>query len=323
MNIIERGQNVIALEISELQRLSARLDKRFVEAVELLKSAVDAGRKIVIVGVGKSGNLAHKVAATLNSTGATAVVLNPQNALHGDIGMLDSGDVIMAFSQSGETREMMDLLPHLKRLDVKIIALTGAIRSTLAKHSDCVLDTTVEREACPLNLAPTSSTTVMLVLSDALVMALLEERGFQSEHFAELHPGGTLGRALLTKVSDIMRGDERLPLVIANVSVEQTLDHMTKCRSGVAVVVDDEGKVEGVFTHGDFVRAFQSEPGVGSQPVSSYMTGNPIRIDGSRLATEALKIFNEHQIDDLVVVDKDDRPIGVLDSQDLGRVDLV
>ncbi|HUF62394.1 MAG TPA: KpsF/GutQ family sugar-phosphate isomerase [Verrucomicrobiales bacterium] len=323
MDYLEQARRVIRLEISELERLANRIGDSFREAVHLVLQAIQSGGKTIIVGVGKSGDIGHKIASTLNSTGCSAVVLHPQNALHGDLGLVRAGDVALVLCQSGETREILDLLPHLRRRGVKIVTLTGRMSSTAAQHADVVLDTSVEREACPLLLAPTSSSTVALVLGDALAMVLLEARGFRSEDFAELHPQGQLGRVLLTRVRDIMRTEERLPLAHQDLTVRQTLDHMTACRAGAAVILDDEDRLAGIFTHGDFVRAYQKEPGVGDQPVSDYMSGNPISIHGDRLAMEALQILEQHRIDDLVVVDDDDRPIGLLDTQDLSRLHLV
>lgn len=200
---------------------------------------MNAGRKIIICGVGKSGNVAFKIAATLTSTGAPAVVLNTQDALHGDLGLVNEGDVVIAMSASGETDEILNLLPHLKRLPITLIAMTGGSASMLARNADIVLDVNVEREACPLNLAPTSSSTVMLVLGDALAMVLLEAREFESADFALLHPGGSLGRALLTKVTDIMRSGERLPLVPSGASVMDAVRTMTRCRSGCVIIAGD------------------------------------------------------------------------------------
>src|SRR4051812_21780822 len=205
MDYLEKAQRVIALEIVELERLHARVDDSFARAIELLLACVERKGKIVVCGVGKSGHIGEKIAATLTSTGSPAVVLNSLNALHGDLGVIADGDVILALSYSGETDELVNILPALARFDVKIISMTGSAKSFLAQNSDAHLDVHVEREACPLNLAPTSSTTAMLVLGDALAMVLLEARGFNEEDFARYHPGGKLGRTLLLKVSQIMR----------------------------------------------------------------------------------------------------------------------
>ncbi|MEN9020512.1 MAG: KpsF/GutQ family sugar-phosphate isomerase [Verrucomicrobiales bacterium] len=323
MDYLEKAKRVIALEVDELERLSGRLADSFCEAVDACKQAIDTQRKIVVVGVGKSGNIGYKIAATLNSTGATAVVLHSQNALHGDLGLVQPGDVVLAMSQSGETRELLDLLPYLRRFEVTVIGFTGKSDSSLARHSDIVLDSSVEREACPLNLAPTSSSTVMLVLGDALAMVLLEARGFRGEDFAELHPNGHLGRILLTRVSDVMRDVKHIALVDEATPISQALRRMTDHRAGAAVVLGSHGGLAGVFTHGDFVRAFQQGGSLANAPVAEHMTRNPISIQGQKLATEALQLLDKHRIDDLIVVDGEGRPIGLLDTQDLSRMKLI
>ena len=210
MDALDKARSVIRIEIDGLEAMLGSLDDSFTKAVDILNGSISDSGKIVVVGVGKSGNIGHKIAATLNSTGSTAVVLNSQNALHGDLGLLSDGDAVLALSYSGETSELLDLLPFIKRFEVGIVALSGKPDSTLGQHSDVVLDTSVAREACPLNLAPTASSTSMLVMGDALAMVLLEARGFTEKDFAKFHPGGALGRALLTKVSDIMRSGDLL-----------------------------------------------------------------------------------------------------------------
>jgi arabinose-5-phosphate isomerase len=226
-------------------------------------------------------------------------------------------------SYSGETSELVDLLPHLKRLSLPIIAITGGLESTLAKQADCVLDVQVSQEACPLNLAPTSSTTSMLVLCDALAMVLLEARGFQAEDFAKLHPGGSLGRALLTRVSDVMRSGDQLALISPQSTVSSALQAMTKARSGAAVVVQSDGSLAGVFTHGDFVRAFQMDHAISELPVSQFMTHQPISIRADKLAAEVLATLEKARIDDLVVLDEKGHPVGMVDTQDLTRMRLL
>jgi len=257
MNYPEKARRVIQLEIDELQRLHARIDESFARAIELLLTGVRQRGKLIVCGVGKSGNIGRKLAATLNSTGATTVLLNVGDALHGDLGVIDPGDLAIMLSYSGETTELLDLLPHLKRFDIPIIAITGGMQSTLARNADVVLDVHVTQEACPLNLAPTSSTTTMLVLCDALAMALLEARGFQSEDFARLHPGGSLGRALLTRVSDVMRSGEQLAVIQPDTTVREGLQAMTRARSGAAIVTNPDGTLAGVFTHGDLFALFR------------------------------------------------------------------
>ncbi|MGI8604965.1 MAG: KpsF/GutQ family sugar-phosphate isomerase [Verrucomicrobiales bacterium] len=323
MDYPAKARQVIELEIAELQRLRDRVGVDLTEAVRLLLSVLEAGRKIIVCGVGKSGNIGSKIAATFNSTGAASVVLNAQDALHGDLGMVNEGDVVMVLSHSGETWEVLNLLPHLKSSGVKMIAMTGGSESTLARHSDVVLDTSIEREACPLNLAPTSSSTVQLVLGDALAMVLLEARGFCAEDFARLHPGGRLGRALLTKVSDIMRRDAQTAIVRPLATVQQVLTAMTFARSGAAIVANDDGTLAGIFTQGDFVRAFQKGGQIGHRTVREFMTRQPVSINQDKLAVEVLNILKDHAVDDLVVVDQANRPVGIVDTQDLSRLKLV
>lgn len=323
MDYQEKARRVIQIEIDELARLRDGLDAAFATAIDLLRHAIAQRSKIVVLGVGKSGAIGRKFAATLNSTGAPAANLNCQDALHGDLGLVDTGDVVVALSYSGETRELIDVLPHLKRRHISLVAITGRPGSSLAKAADVALSVTVEREACPLNLAPTSSTTNMLALCDALAMVLLEARGFRKEDFAELHPGGNLGRVLLTRVTDIMRTGEAFVTVASVEAVGPVLERMTRARAGAVVVVDTEGRMEGIFTQGDFVRAFQRRPDVASRPVGDYMTRNPICIASDRLASEVLRLFDDHRIDDLVVVDGERRPVGMVDTQDLARLQIL
>jgi arabinose-5-phosphate isomerase len=299
------------------------VDDSLGRAVELMRSCLENRGKIIVCGVGKSGSIGRKLAATLNSTGATSVALDVGDALHGDLGVIDPGDLAIMLSASGETAELLALLPHAKRFGLPVIALTGGLKSTLARNADVVLDTQVEQEACPLNLAPTSSTTVMLVLSDALAMVLLEARGFQQADFARLHPGGSLGRALLTRVSDVMRSGAQLALVRPETQVREALQEMTKARSGAAVVVNPDGGLAGVFTHGDFVRAFQRDSAIADRPVEEFMTRKPVSIQADKLAAEVLATLEKCRVDDLVVVDAEDRPVGMVDTQDLTRLRLL
>ncbi len=323
MNYIEKAQRVIDLEIEELNRLRARIGDEFGRAIELITSTLHGRRKLIICGVGKSGNIGRKLAATLASTGATAVLLNAQDALHGDLGIIDEGDLAILLSYSGETDELINLLPHLRRQSIGIIAITGNAESTLARSADLTLDVNVSREACPLNLAPTSSTTTMLVLCDALAMVLLEARGFNQDDFAKLHPGGSLGRVLLTKVSDLMRTGDALALIKPETIVSDALQAMTRARAGAAIVTDAQGKLTGVFTHGDFVRAFQKGGSIADQCVSEFMTRNPIHISANKLAAEVLATLEHARIDDLVVVNDLGEPVGLVDTQDLTRLRVV
>ncbi|MEY3897244.1 MAG: hypothetical protein RLZZ214_2765 [Verrucomicrobiota bacterium] len=303
--------------------MSVNLNQSLIDAVGILQNTLQNRGKIVVVGVGKSGNIGHKIAATLNSTGATAVVLDSQNALHGDLGLLSDGDAVMVLSYSGETRELMDLLPFIKRFDVKLIALTGNPASSLARFSEVTLDTSVEREACPLNLAPTSSSTAMLVMGDTLAMVLLESRGFTEEDFARFHPGGSLGRALLTRVSDIMRVDAELPTVAEDGNVFAALDSMNRARAGACLILNPDGSLAGIFTHGDFARSFRNDPLLGEKPVAQLMTRKPITVRADSLAVEVLKTLGENRIDDIVVLDEAGKPVGLIDTQDLARLKIV
>ncbi len=323
MNYPEKARRVIDLEIEELQRLRERIGDPFAQAIQRIMETLNERRKLVVCGVGKSGNIGRKLAATLNSTGATTVLLNAQDALHGDLGMIDEGDLAILLSYSGETSELLNLLPHLRRQSLTLIAITGNAESTLARNADLTLDVNVSREACPLNLAPTSSTTTMLVLCDALAMVLLEARGFQQEDFAKLHPGGSLGRVLLTKVCDLMRSGDALALITPETTVRDALQAMTRARAGAAIATNPDGTLAGVFTHGDFVRAFQKDSAIADRPVSDYMTRKPIHISAHKLAAEVLATLEHARVDDLVVVDDQGKPVGLVDTQDLTRLRVV
>ena len=323
MDYLDRARRVFEIELKETAAVAERLDERFGEAVELIKKAVERRNKIVVVGVGKSGHIGEKIAATLTSTGSPAVVLNSLNALHGDLGVVAEGDIVLALSSSGETEELLAILPAFARMGIPIIAITGGCDSTLAKSAAAVLDVGVSQEACPLNLAPTSSTTAMLVLGDALAMTLLESRGFRKEDFARFHPGGQLGRALLLRVHQIMRSADELATLRPDATVLEAVQAMTARRAGAAVVVADDGTLAGIFTHGDFARHFPDNPGIGSRAVSDFMTRRPITISGDKLAAEVLQILEHNRIDDLVVLDQDNHPIGIVDSQDLTRMKIL
>ena len=324
MDYVEKARRVISLEIDELKLLLDQVDSSFACAVESMKNCVESGAKILVVGVGKSGNIGSKLAATLSSTGAPATLLNCQDALHGDLGLVNGNDCVLALSYSGETDELLSLLPHLKRRGATIIAITGKVDSTLGRAADCAVNVRVSREACPLNLAPTSSTTNTLVIGDALAMVLLEARGFTRDHFAENHPGGSLGRSLLLRASDIMRSGEHLVSVPGDELICSVIDKMTAARAGAVVIVNEAGKMRGVFTQGDFARAFQSGDGdIGAKCVSDFMTETPLHVAEDRLVGEVLKLLEDHRIDDLVVVDSNDHPVGMIDTQDLTRHQIV
>jgi len=323
VNHLAKAREVFRIEIDSLKKVSAQLDQSFDRAVETIVDALKRRGKIVIVGIGKSGNIGQKIAATMTSTGTTSVVLNSVDALHGDLGIVNDGDVVLALSYSGESDELLNLLPALKRFSVRIISFTGNLKSALAKHSDVVLGVRVPKEACPFNLAPTSSTTAMLVLGDALAMAVLQARGFKQKDYAQRHPSGAIGRAMLLKVGEIMRTGDRNAVAPENLSVKEALLVMTRAKSGSLSVVDARGRLAGVFTDGDFRRHMATDEHLLSQPLKRVMTPNPICIRDDALATEALKIFNERNIDDLIVVNAKREPVGLVDSQDLPKLKIV
>jgi arabinose-5-phosphate isomerase len=320
---LAKACEVFDIELAALKSVRAQLDKNFEKAVEILISALKLRGKIVIVGIGKSGNVGSKIAATLTSTGSTAVVLNSVDALHGDLGIINDGDVILALSYSGESDELLNLLPALKRFAVKIISVTGNPKSSLARYSDVSLNVKVPKEACPFNLAPTASTTVTMVMGDALAMAVLQARGFKQSDFAKFHPNGAIGRAMLSHVGDIMRSGARNAVARDNLTVKEALMVMTHAKSGSLSVTNGAGKMIGVFTDGDFRRHMAVDEQLLSKPLKSVMTRNPICIRDTALAVDALKIFNERNIDDLIVINAKREPVGLIDSQDLPKLKIV
>ena len=323
MSHLAKAREVFDIELAAIKSVRAQLDQSFDRAVETVIAALKQRGKIVIVGIGKSGNVGAKIAATLTSTGSTAVVLSSVDALHGDVGIVNDGDVILALSYSGESEELVNLLPALKRFSVKIITFTGNLKSSLAKHSDLALSVKISKEACPFNLAPTSSTTAMLVMGDALAMAILQARGFKQKDFAKYHPSGAIGRAMLLRVGDIMRSGARNAVARENLLVKEALMVMTRAKSGSLAVLDARGKLVGIFTDGDFRRHMATDENLLSQPLKSVMTRNPICIRNDSLAAEALKIFNERNIDDIIVVNAKREPVGLVDSQDLPKLKIV
>jgi len=323
MSHVAKAREVFAIELAALKAVRAQLDQSFSRAVETIVEMLVQRRKIVVVGIGKSGNVGRKIAATLTSTGSTSVVLNSVDALHGDVGVVNDGDVILALSYSGESEELLNLLPALKRFSVKIISLCGNPKSSLGRHSDLVLNVHVPQEACPFNLAPTSSTTAMLVMGDALAMAVLQARGFKQKDYARYHPSGAIGRALLLRVGDIMRAGERNAMAGENLTVKEALFVMTRAKSGSLSIVNARGKLVGVFTDGDFRRHMARDQHLLMQPLKKVMTHHPISIRDDALAAEALKMFNERNIDDLIVVNAKHEPVGLVDSQDLPKLKIV
>jgi arabinose-5-phosphate isomerase len=284
MSHLARAREVFDIELAALSAVRSQLDDAFDHAVALVVDALQRRCKLVVIGIGKSGNIGRKVAATLTSTGSTSVVLNSVDALHGDIGVINDGDLVLALSYSGESEELISLLPALKRFSVKLVSLTGSPKSTLARHSDVLLSVRVPKEACPFNLAPTASTTAMLVMGDALAMAVLQARGFRQEDFAKHHPAGAIGRALLLQVRDIMRRGARNAVAAQSLSVKEALLVMTKAKSGSVSVVDARGKLTGVFTDGDLRRHMAEDGAILARKLSKVMTSSSSTPAASRSA---------------------------------------
>ncbi len=317
---IELGLAVITTEADAVAALSGRLGDDFHRACDLVLNCTG---RIVVTGMGKSGHVANKIAATLASTGTPSFFMHSGEASHGDLGMITAEDVVIALSNSGETSEITLLLPLLKRLGIPLIAFTGKADSTLARQADIHLDVSVEREACPLGLAPTSSTTAALVMGDALAVAVLEARGFTEEDFALSHPGGNLGRRLLLRVADIMHTGKGIPLVTAGSTLEETLVEMTAKGLGMSGVVDDAGRLVGIYTDGDLRRTFEKMPDIGNALVDDYMTPDPVTIASGRIASEALKMMHDRKINALMVVDANGGIQGALNMHDLLRAGVV
>jgi arabinose-5-phosphate isomerase len=314
------GVNVVRVESDAVSALADRIDDNFVHACEFMLAC--KGR-IVVTGMGKSGHIGSKIAATLASTGSPAFFVHPGEASHGDMGMITPADVVLALSNSGETSEIVTIVPLIKRMDAPLISMTGKRASTLAREADVNLDVSVAKEACPLDLAPTASTTAALVMGDALAIALLEARGFTAEDFAMSHPGGSLGRRLLLHVRDIMHKDQRIPAVNQNAPLRDALMEMTAKGLGMTAVTDDAGRPVGVFTDGDLRRCLDRGVDVRNATAAEVMTPGGKRIAPDRLAVEALNLMEDKQINALLVIDADERLCGALNMHDLLRAGVV
>ena len=319
-DLIQSAQRTIRLELEAVEGLLPHIDADFVRACEMILAS--KGR-VVVVGMGKSGHIGRKIAATLASTGTTAFFVHPAEASHGDMGMIARGDIILALSNSGSTTEIVTLLPLIKRLGIPLICMTGNPDSPLAKAADVKLDARVAQEACPLNLAPTSSTTAALVLGDALAIALLEARGFTAEDFAFSHPGGALGRRLLLKVENVMHSGEELPQVVRGTLLKDALMEMTHKGLGMTVVIDEDGRLAGIFPDGDLRRTLDRQIDIRNATIDSVMTPHGKTARADMLAAEALKIMEDHKISALVVIDKEERPVGALNMHDLLRAGVM
>ncbi len=320
INVIKRAKEVLEIEAQAIKMLKARVGKSFTKAVELIFKC--KGR-VVVSGMGKTGIIAQKFSATLASTGTPSLFLHTAEAIHGDLGKVTGDDIVIILSNSGSTEEMKQLLPILKKIGSPIISLTGNTKSILAKYSDVVLDVSVKKEACPLGLAPTASTTASLAMADALAVCLLERKGFQEKDFAFFHPGGALGRRLLLTVEDIMRCGQANAIVGENKKVSQVLFAITRARAGSAIVVDKRGRLKGIFTDGDLRRHLESDQDLPNRRISEVMTRNPTVVNKNMLAAEAMRILQAKRIDEVPVVDKNMRPQGLLDVQDLLKAGLV
>ncbi|MSU70222.1 MAG: KpsF/GutQ family sugar-phosphate isomerase [Opitutaceae bacterium] len=321
---LARARACIRIETEALAATAKHLGPEFVATARAVEAAVAAGRKLIFTGVGKSAHIAEKLCGTFNSTGVSSCFLDSTQALHGDLGLVDEGDLALLLSNSGQSEEVVRLVPLLKRFGLRIVAFTSNPDSDLARHADYRLLYHVPREACPLRLAPTASTTAALALGDALAMVLLESRGLTRDDFAQFHPAGNLGLQLLLRVRDIMRTGERLPVAPDTVTTQDAILRMTKAKSGSIALVDKKsGRLTGILTDGDFRRSALTGPNFLHQPVAAFMTRAPKTIRDDALGVDALRLFEAHKIDDLIVVDVRGRPVGLIDGQDLPRLKIV
>ncbi|MFA7186145.1 MAG: KpsF/GutQ family sugar-phosphate isomerase [Victivallales bacterium] len=323
MDFIKRAKEVIDIEIKGMQTVRDSLDESFELLVEKCAATVRAGGKLIITGIGKSGYIGQKIAATLSSVGSPAVFMHPVEALHGDLGIMQKNDLVLAISYSGETEELLSVLTPAKRLGVKIFAVTGHPGSSLSRLSDFTLPMTVGEEACPFNLAPTTTTTALLALGDALALVLLDSYGFTKEDYGRLHPGGAIGRAVTLRIGDIMRSGDRCVLVLPGTTVKDTLLKMTRARCGAAIIVDDEQSLLGIFTDGDFRRHAEKDITILSKEIGSVMTPNPVSVRTGSLAVEVLKLVEDRHINDIIVLDENGKAVGLIDVQDLPGLKLM
>ncbi len=317
---LHMAREALAIEAQALLAMKDRLDERFIQAVELV---LKASGRVVVTGMGKSGHVGTKIAATLASTGTPAMFMHPGEASHGDLGMIQAGDVVLGLSNSGESDELVAILPVIKRLGVPLIAMTGGLQSSLARHANVVLDTSVAKEACPLNLAPTASTTAQMAMGDALAVALLDARGFKPEDFARSHPGGSLGRRLLTHVSDIMRKGDEVPRVLPEASFSELMQEMSRKGLGATSVVNAQGQVLGIFTDGDLRRLIEKGQDLRQLKASDVMHANPRTLRDDALAAEAADLMEAHRITSVLVVDADGTLVGAINSNDLMRAKVI
>ncbi|MDD4102158.1 MAG: KpsF/GutQ family sugar-phosphate isomerase [Kiritimatiellae bacterium] len=322
-NILSRARQVMETEIEGLRTAQDALGEDFVAAVECINGALNKGGKLVVTGIGKNLHVAEKLSATLASTGSTSVVMNPIQAMHGDLGIIAENDVLLALSFSGESEEVIKLIPAVRRLGIKIIGMVGNPDSTLARLSDLVLHVHINKEACPFGMAPTTSTTATMAVGDALAMVLIDTRAFCKEQYARLHPAGAIGQALLMRVKDIMRADQRLARLPLDATIKDAVMAMTAAKSGAALVTDHSGKLAGIFTDGDLRRHLSEGADILDRPVKSVMTSGPVSVTDTALAVEVLRLFEKHKIDDLPVVDAQGLLVGCVDIQDLPKMKVI
>jgi arabinose-5-phosphate isomerase len=321
---LARARACIKIETAALTETARSLGPEFVATARAVDAVSSAGGKLIFSGVGKNAAIAQKTAATFNSTGVSSCFLDATQALHGDLGLVDEGDLAFLLSNSGQSEEILRLVPVLKRFGVRIVAFTSNPASDLARNADLRLFYRVPREACPLKLAPTASTTAALALGDALAMVLLEARGLTRDDFARYHPAGNLGRVLLLRVKDIMRTGNRLPVAADSVSTQDAILAMTRAKSGsIALVAKKTGRLTGILTDGDFRRSALTGPDFLRRPVSTFMTRNPKVISEDALGVDALRLFEAHKIDDLIVINARGKPVGLIDGQDLPKFKIV
>jgi|TARA_B110000211_G_scaffold234667_1_gene305460 arabinose-5-phosphate isomerase len=313
-NFKQLAQNVIKIEQQAIAELTQFIDDDFVKACELM---FNCQGRVIVIGMGKSGHIGGKIAATLASTGTPSFFVHPGEASHGDLGMITLDDVVLTISNSGETGEVLAIIPVIKRLGAKLIAMTGNPDSTLAKLADTHVCVKVSQEACPLGLAPTSSTTATLVMGDALAVALLNARGFTADDFALSHPGGSLGKRLLLRLADIMHKGERLPTVATNAKIKDALVEMSLKGLGMTAIVDDNNQLMGLFTDGDLRRILDAQINIHQDSITSVMTKNPYVAQQDMLAAEALKIMEDKKINGLIIVNDNNQPIGAMNMHDL------
>jgi len=321
--ILERAREVFDTESCGIAAVRDNLGESFEALVERCMKTLSAGGKLVLTGVGKSGYIGKKIAATLSSVGSPSVFMHPVEARHGDLGMLQANDLLIALSYSGETEELLAVLTPAKRLGIELVSITASAGSSLGKMSNLVVEMPVPKEACPFNLAPTTTTTALLVLGDALAMVLLDEHGFTKNDYGRLHPGGAIGRMVTLRAEDIMRGRDRSAIVHSDATVRDAIIRMSGARCGSAIVEDAEQRLSGIFTDGDFRRWAEKDMTVLERSMGEVMTPNPVAVRAEQLAVEVLKVLESRHIDDIVVLDSDGRVAGFIDVQDLPGLKLM